>query len=102
MLRVRSTRLRSKNSGGPPRFVIDFAGTTPHAADLSALGDANIQVSQGQVQNLIVQTNEASGGWQVFFDLAGAGDKRTELRARLRSGNEPVSETWVYDYQKSN
>jgi glucans biosynthesis protein len=102
LLRVRSTRLRPENSLGPPRFVIDFAGTTPHAADLSAPGHAKIQVSQGQVQNLIVQTNDASGGWQVFFDLAGVGDKRSELRLRLQSGDELVSETWVYDYQKSN
>jgi glucan biosynthesis protein len=54
------------------------------------------------VRNLVVQTNGASGGWQVFFDLAGAGDHRTDLRLRLQPGPEPASETWSYDYQKSN
>ena len=49
-----------------------------------------------------MQTNDASGGWRVFFDVAGAGDNRNQLRFRLEDGNEPVSETWVYDYQKSN
>jgi glucan biosynthesis protein len=102
VMRVRSTRVRPENGDRPPRFVIDFAGTAPHPADLSAPGSAKVHVSQGQVQNLIVETNEAIGGWQVFFDLIGAGDNRTDLRLRLQSGNEPESETWVYDYQKSN
>jgi periplasmic glucans biosynthesis protein len=102
LLRVRSTRIRPESGDTPPRFVIDFSGTSPQPVDLSLPGAAKVQVSQGQVRNLVVQTNDASGGWQVFFDLAGAGDNRTELRLRLQSGEEPASETWVYDYQKSN
>lgn len=101
LLRVSSTRLRPENGDLPPRFVIDFAGVAPHPRDLSAPGSARVHVSQGQAQNIVVQTNDVSGGWQVFFDLVGAGDKRTELRLRLQAGNEPESETWVYDYQKS-
>jgi glucans biosynthesis protein len=101
-LRVRSTRVRPESGDAPPRFVIDFPGTAPYLADLSTAGSAKAQVSEGQVQNLIVQTNDASGGWQVFFDLVGAADKRAELRLHLQSGNELESETWVYDYQKSN
>jgi periplasmic glucans biosynthesis protein len=102
ILRVRSTRVRPESGDAPPRFVIDFPGTAPHPADLNTPGSAQVQVTEGQIRNLIVQTNDASGGWQAFFDLTGAGDKRAELRLRLQSGNEPESETWVYDYQKSN
>ena len=102
LLRVQSTRIRPENGDSPARFVIDFAGTSPRLDDLSAPGSAKIHVSQGQVRNLVVQTNDASGGWQVFFDLTGAGNNRTELRLRLQSGEEPVSEIWAYDYQKSN
>jgi periplasmic glucans biosynthesis protein len=102
VLRVRSTRLRPETDGRPPRFVIDFAGSTPSSADLSAAGAAHVEVSQGRVQNLVVQTNGAIGGWQAFFDLDGVGDKGADLRLRLQSGNDPASETWVYDYNKSN
>ncbi len=102
MLRVRSTHLRPETGDTPPRFVIDFAGAPPHPVDLSSPGAAKIHASQGQVRNLVVQTNDAGGGWQVFFDLAGAGNNRVELRLHLQAGDEPVSETWVYDYQKSN
>jgi glucans biosynthesis protein len=102
VMRVRSTRVRPENGGAPPRFVIDFPGTAPHLADLSTAGSAQVQVSEGHVQNLIVQTNDASGGWQAFFDLVGAADKRAELRLHLQSGSKLESETWIYDYQKSN
>lgn len=102
MLQVHSTRLRPANGDVPTRFVIDFAGTAPQPADLSAPGSARIQVSPGRAQNIVVQTNDASGGWQVFFDLAGEEGKRTELRLRLQADNQPESETWIYDYQKSN
>jgi len=101
LLRVRSTHVRPESGASPPRFVIDFEGTSPPQSDPSSPA-AKVQVSQGRVQNLVVQTNDAIGGWQVFFDLTGAGDNRTELRLRLQLGDEPVSESWVYDYQKSN
>jgi len=102
LLRVQSTRIRPETGDKPPRFVVNFAGNAPQQAELNSPSAMKIRASQGQVQNLVIQTNDASGGWQVFFDLAGAGDNRTELRLRLQPGTEPVSETWVYDYQKSN
>jgi len=102
LLRVQSTRIRPESGDIPPRFVIDYAGTPPQPVDLSSRGAVSVHASAGQVRNLVVQTNDGSGGWQIFFDLAGAGDNRTELRLRPQVGNETVGETWVYDYQKSN
>jgi glucans biosynthesis protein len=102
MLRVQSTRIRPETGDAPPRFVIDYTGTPPHPVDLESAASVKVQASQGQVRNLVVQTNDASGGWQVFFDLAGAGDNRSELRLRLQPEDERLGETWFYDYQKSN
>jgi glucans biosynthesis protein len=102
LLRVRSTHIRPENGDTPPRFVIDFGGAWPQPPEMTSPEAAKIQTSQGQVRNLVVETNDAVGGWQVFFDLAGVSDNRTELRLHLQPGSEPASETWVYDYQKSN
>jgi periplasmic glucans biosynthesis protein len=102
LLRVQSTRILPETGGSPPRFVIDYAGTPAHPVNLNSPDAVTVTASEGHVQNLVVQTNDATGGWQVFFDLDGAGDKRTQLRLRLQPGGDPVGETWVYDYQKSN
>jgi periplasmic glucans biosynthesis protein len=102
LLRVQSTRIRPEIDGAPPRFVIDYAGTPSQPVDLKSPAAVKVHASAGQVRNLVVQTNDGSGGWQIFFDLTGAGDNRSEVRLRLQPGNEPVGETWVYDYQKSN
>ncbi|HEY3853746.1 MAG TPA: glucan biosynthesis protein G [Verrucomicrobiae bacterium] len=101
-LRVRSTHIRPESNGRPPRFVVDYGGTPPHPVELSANGAVMVQSSNGQVKNLVVQTNDATGGWQAVFDLEGSGEGRTELRMRLLPGARPVGETWIYDYQKSN
>ncbi len=102
ILRIRSTHVRPEMGDSPPRFVIDFAGMMPQPADLSVGAAAKLHTSQGQVKNVVVETNEAVGGWQVFFDLVGAGDNRTEVRLHLQPKDQPVSETWIYDFQKLN
>ena len=57
---------------------------------------ANISASRGQIQSLIVQPNEVTGGWRVFFDLAAPGNDKVELRGTLDLGKRVLSETWVY------
>jgi periplasmic glucans biosynthesis protein len=102
LLHVQSTRIRPETGNVPPRFVLDFAGGAPQLANLDSQDSVKTDATQGRAQNVTVQTNDASGGWQVFFDLVGAGDSRSELKLRLQPGPQSASETWVYDYQKSN
>ena len=84
----------------PTRFVIDFTGDTPASLATNATVQAKVQTSGGEVQNLVVQKNDITGGWRVFFDLGGELNEDTELRAFLLNGNQPISETWVYRYQR--
>jgi periplasmic glucans biosynthesis protein len=80
LLKVQSTRIRPETGDSPPASSSISQERSPQQAELETSAAAKVQVSQGQVRNLVVQTNDASGGWQVFFDLAGAGDNRSELR----------------------
>ena len=84
----------------PPRFVIDFTGDTPASLATNAAVQAKVQTSRGEVRNLVVQKNDITGGWRVFFDLAGELNEDTDLRAFLLNGNQTISETWVYRYQR--
>jgi glucans biosynthesis protein len=97
--RVRATRINPEQDKNPPRFIIDFAGDTDPSLPANAPVEAKVQASHGQVRNLVTQTNEVTGGWRAFFDLAEAGSDPAELRLWLQSGNKAVSETWVYHFQ---
>jgi glucans biosynthesis protein len=97
LLRVRSTFLAPEHDGIPTRFVVDFAGDKPGGATNLF---ANITITHGQTQNLVVEDNDAQGGARVVFDLVGEGDGNDQLKLGFRPGKFPVSETWVYDYQK--
>ncbi len=74
-------------------FVIDFVG-----AHLALPPQADIGVdSNGELLESRLEPNPASGGWRLFLDLRRlAADKPVELRARLQSDKQVLSETWSY------
>ena len=101
-LEVQCTRIKPEMNESPARFVVDFGGSLPGRVNTNTPLIAKVTASEGQVHNLVVQTNDATGGWRVFFDLAQSGENRSELKLSLHDGERPVSETWSYDYHKSN
>jgi glucans biosynthesis protein len=42
--------------------------------------------------------NNVPGHWRTQFDLTATGTDPVEMRCYLRSGNEVLSETWLYQY----
>ena len=78
-------------------LTVDFDGPalrklapgTPVAADVSVGG--------GQQLASIVHRNDVTGGWRMVVKVRRADkDKPVELRAVLRNGANPLSETWSY------
>ncbi|HYG36626.1 MAG TPA: glucan biosynthesis protein, partial [Clostridia bacterium] len=101
LLRVLSTRITPQQDKTPPRFIIDFTGgSQPSLAVQEKLQvQATTQASCGQIQNLVTQKNEVTGGWRVFFDLTDTGREPAEVRVFLGNREKPLSETWVYRHQ---
>jgi len=97
---VLATRISPEHDKNPPRFVIDFTGDAPASLATNAAVQAKVQTSRGEVRNLVVQKNDITGGWRVFFDLGSEPNEDPELRAFLLNGNQTISETWIYRYQK--
>ena len=102
LLAVLGTRISPGQDKNPPRFVIDFAGDTIASLATNTPVEARIQSSQGEVRNLVVQPNDITGGWRVFFDLGGEFKADVDLHAVLFKNNQPISETWVYCYAKES
>ncbi|MGB2817832.1 MAG: glucan biosynthesis protein G [Burkholderiaceae bacterium] len=79
------------------KFNVDFEG--PALAQLAPGTDvdADLSVTNGVRQLLVVHPNEVRGGWRMVVQAKRTDkDKPMELRAHLRRGNEALSETWSY------
>jgi glucans biosynthesis protein len=98
LLEVDATRITPAADGKPPRFVIDFKGTSLSGAGAKGALKTRHSMQPGEIKNIGIQRNDVTGGWRVTFDLAGADKARAELRLTLESEGQPVSETWVYSY----
>lgn len=94
-LLVQATRVNPPHNNQPLRFLLDFTGDLRPPPTLAA----KVEPSQGQVRNVVVQTNEVTGGWRAFFDLVNAGSDPVTLRLSLLNGSNVVSETWVYRFE---
>jgi glucans biosynthesis protein len=100
LARALSTRISPAHDKVPTRFVLDFSGDCLPALGANQDVEARAQVSRGEIRNLVTERNEVTGGWRVIFDLAVGGHEDTELRVVLHKSGEPLSETWVYHYQR--
>lgn len=83
---------------GAIQFVVDFKGLGDSAT--AELPTASVDASAGAVSSPVVQTNPEIEGLRVSFSFDGKGAASSELRLVLKSGDRPVSETWLYRWTK--
>lgn len=81
------------------RFAIDFTG-----GDLKSFADKGIEpvinTSAGKVSRIEVLYVQPIDGYRILFDWSPDSDsvEPVELRMYLRSGENTLSETWLYQY----
>jgi glucans biosynthesis protein len=81
------------------RFVLEVVGNALFSADPEKIQTAVIP-SRGVVQNLVLQRNSETGGMRLSFELDTKNEPVVELRAGLKQGETPISETWLYRWTK--
>ena len=79
------------------KFNVDFEGPALSQLPPGTDVDADLSLTNGVRQLLVVHPNEVRGGWRLVVQAKRTDkDKPMELRAHLRRGNEVLSETWSY------
>jgi glucans biosynthesis protein len=102
--RVIATRLGRGGIPGQPRpkdknkIVIDFAGGP--LEDLKQRDPVKLVVGagRGKVDNDYSLQIVGTRHWRAFFDIAVDGREPVDIRAFLRIGDKPLTETWLYQY----
>ncbi|NGM23381.1 glucan biosynthesis protein G [Roseomonas stagni] len=90
-----STRVGSAGARGR-LFVLDIAGGREGAVPEDAQPTLDLSTNAGELRNAVVQRNPQGGGWRVHFELRPGTAPLAELRAVLRLGDRPITETWLY------
>ncbi|MET0381993.1 MAG: glucan biosynthesis protein D [Burkholderiaceae bacterium] len=81
------------------RFAIDFAGGDFAILDPKTPVEPVISVSRGQAEITSARPLAAVNGWRAMFDLVpGPGSGPVTMRLFLRAGGQPLTETWLYQW----
>lgn len=97
--RVRKTFVAASKNENVQLFVIDFDG--PAVRELRDLPVAELGASAGTVNNLVVQRHPEIAGVRVTFELDTAGTEVAELRLALKTGDQLISETWLFRWTQA-
>lgn len=78
------------------RFLVVFSGDILADPQRTANLTAALTTSPGAASNIRTFSNPQAKTCRVVFDVDPAGETFCELRLVLQSGDEPISETWLY------
>ena len=106
LARVVATRLGNGGQAGTMRpqglrkFVVEFKGEPLSRLPMGVIPRPVLSASRGEFANILTEAvpNDVPGHWRTQFDLSAAGAEPVEMRCYLRSGDEVLSETWLYQY----
>jgi glucans biosynthesis protein len=93
---------KTRTGAGPDgtrRFVLELKGGTLNAIDPKAI-ETTVTASKGEIRHLVLQRNQETGGMRVSFELKPNNEPLIELRALLKTGDNPLSETWLYRWTR--
>lgn len=93
---VLQTRVGMRGKNNSRFFVIDFvSGHSCSGCNLSQF-TADMRSGDGEIKNIAVKHNPATGGQRVTFEFEPGGERQTDLRCQLKQNGQVISETWVY------
>jgi glucans biosynthesis protein len=96
LARVASTRIGKAAQAGVRLMVIELAGGRLAQLNADAKPQVDALASKGELRNAVAYRNPENGHWRMSFELDPRGHTEIELRARLKDGDGPLSETWLY------
>jgi glucans biosynthesis protein len=106
LARVVATRFGNGGQAGTVRprglrkFMVEFKGEPLARLPTGVIPRPVLTASRGEFSNILTEAvpNDVPGHWRTQFDLAASGAEPVELRCYLRSGDDVLSETWLYQY----
>jgi glucans biosynthesis protein len=85
---------------GVRKFMVEFKGEPLTRLAKGVIPQPVLSATRGEFSNLLTEAvpNDVPGHWRTQFDVTVTGAEPVELRCFLRSGDQVLSETWLYQY----
>ncbi|MBV9390494.1 MAG: glucan biosynthesis protein, partial [Verrucomicrobia bacterium] len=85
---------------GVRKFMVEFKGGPLEKLPSGVKPEAVVWSSRGKFSNVFTEPvpNDIAGDWLAHFDFTVSGTEPVDLRLFLRSEQETLSETWLYQY----
>ncbi|HEY0354257.1 MAG TPA: glucan biosynthesis protein D [Enterovirga sp.] len=88
---------------GVRKFTVEFLGGPLAELPSGTLPEPVLTSSRGQFSQIRTEAvpDGVAGHWRAQFDVSVTGAEAVDLRCYLRSGDQVLSETWLYQYHPS-
>ena len=104
LARCVATRLGRGGQPGQPRpqgvrkFMVEFLGGPLASLPFGVKPEAVLSSSRGQFSYVFTEAvpNGVAGHWRAQFDFTAEGNEPVDMRLYLKSGEQTLSETWLY------
>ena len=85
---------------GVRKFMVEFLGGPLEKLPHGVKPEAVLSASRGSFSYVFTEAvpNDVPGHWRAQFDLTVEGSEPVDIRCFLRTGDEVLSETWLYQY----
>ena len=85
------------------KFIVEFKGEPLAGLPAGVLPEPVLWASRGAFSKVRAEAvpNDVPGHWRAEFDLTVNGSEPVEMRCYLRSGENILTETWLYQYHPS-
>jgi glucans biosynthesis protein len=90
------TRTGSRGTPDVRFFAIDFVSASSCNGCNIPPFTATVRAGEGEIMNVNVRDNPATGGQRVTFEFRPGGVQQTDIRCELYQSGQAISETWVY------
>ena len=106
LARCVATRLGRGGQPGTPRprgvrkFMVEFLGGPLEGLPFGVKPEPVLSAPSGAFSDTLTEAvpDGVPGHWRVQFDFTAAGPQPVDIRLFLRRGDQPLSETWLYQY----
>jgi glucans biosynthesis protein len=101
LLQVRDS-MSGADREGARRFVIDFALPGSTLSPDSETFTADVSCTRGRIADVVLMPHPDIQGLRLSFLFYPEQEDVSELRALLRQGDRPVSETWLFRWTEDD